>query len=353
MPVNPMAEPRPTPLARNRALPESHRHFLAIGVCGLCALIGSWGGGFLPLATFIAGWTALSLGAVALVMMTGRWRGGQAQRFMLTVVAAGAGVEALALLAWLLDERYMTLAVVLAAAAAIAEAIARRPQPQDEQDISKNPKVKSALARLGESSVPAGIPVEQIASDPPRPPRAGCYVPWGTPGRIVINPAALDDLSEVELAAALAHERAHLLGDHDTKLRLTIAAMRWLTMFIPAAVGLYLHLGSGWLGQVPATIATVLLWGVCTALFWPVPAMVARRQERQASLDALRAVGDAAAWKSALKKLAGLDPSAPAPQERAGLMDPYPTLSETLELENRASGFSAGPSGTRSTAGGA
>jgi Zn-dependent protease with chaperone function len=136
---------------------------------------------------------------VARVMNVGRGTPGP-QRLMawtmgLRLVALAAGLVLLLLLCWIL----------VAAFAAVLRA--RRRQ-----------RILLSLLAHGDPKVPGALVVDH--------PAATAYCVPGLRSRIVISAGALDLLDQAELAAVLAHERAHLRARHDLVLLPFAALLR-------------------------------------------------------------------------------------------------------------------------------
>lgn len=117
----------------------------------------------------------------------------------LRLLAVAAGVVLLLLLCW----------VLVAAFAAVVRA--RRRQ-----------RMLLSLLAHGDPKVPGALVVDH--------PAATAYCVPGLRSRIVISAGALDLLDQAELAAVLAHERAHLRARHDLVLlpfTALLRAFRW------------------------------------------------------------------------------------------------------------------------------
>jgi beta-lactamase regulating signal transducer with metallopeptidase domain len=114
-------------------------------------------------------------------------------------VSLGAGIVLLLLLCW----------VLLAAFAAVFRSRQRQ-------------RVLLSLLARGDPKVPGALVVDH--------PAAAAYCVPGLKSAIVISAGALDLLDQAELAAVLAHERAHLRERHDLVLlpfTALLSAFRW------------------------------------------------------------------------------------------------------------------------------
>lgn len=128
--------------------------------------------------------------------------GAQGLLAALRLLALGAGLVLLLLLCW----------VLVAASAAVVRA--RRRQ-----------RVLLSLLAHGDPKVPGALVVDH--------PAAAAYCVPGLRSAIVISAGALDLLDQAELAAVLAHERAHLRERHDLVLlpfTALLRAFRWSTV---------------------------------------------------------------------------------------------------------------------------
>jgi len=138
-------------------------------------------------------------GAVALASRVLQGRRVAAGILGLRVLALTAGLVLLLLLCWIL----------VAASAAVLRA--RRRQ-----------RVLLSLLAHGDPKVPGALVVDH--------PAATAYCVPGLRSRIVVSAGALDLLDQAELAAVLAHERAHLRERHDLVLlpfTALLRAFRW------------------------------------------------------------------------------------------------------------------------------
>jgi len=148
--------------------------------------------------------TGVAAGAVAAASRLVRGSGDTALRAwsLLTAVRAvslGAGIVLLLLLCW----------VLLAAFAAVFRSRQRQ-------------RVLLSLLAHGDPKVPGALVVDH--------PAAAAYCVPGLKSAIVISAGALDLLDQAELAAVLAHERAHLRERHDLVLlpfTALLSAFRW------------------------------------------------------------------------------------------------------------------------------
>jgi Zn-dependent protease with chaperone function len=136
----------------------------------------------------------------------------------LRLLALAAGVVLLLLLCWIL----------VAAFAAVARA--RRRQ-----------RILLSLLAHGDPKVPGALVVDHPAA------AAYCVPGLRSSSRIVISAGALDLLDQAELAAVIAHERAHLRERHDLVLLPFIAllrAFRWSAVAREAHAAVVLRVGA-------------------------------------------------------------------------------------------------------------
>jgi Zn-dependent protease with chaperone function len=152
----------------------------------------------------------------ALALATDALRGRGPQGYGLRLLALAAGLVLLLVLCWIL----------LAAFAAVVRA--RRRQ-----------RVLLSLLAHGDPKVPGALVVDH--------PAAAAYCVPGLRPEIVISAGTLDLLDSAELAAVLAHERAHLRERHDLVLlpfTALLRAFRWtgVAREANAAVGLLVEM---------------------------------------------------------------------------------------------------------------
>jgi len=117
-----------------------------------------------------------------------------------------------------------TLAVITVVAALAAAAVAWR-YGRRVQQVQRQTRAHAEVARITGRRLP-GV-TATVVLDAPQP---AAYCVAGRPGMIVLTSGALALLEPAQLAAVLAHERAHLAGRH----HLLIALTRGLAAVFPA-----------------------------------------------------------------------------------------------------------------------
>jgi Zn-dependent protease with chaperone function len=118
----------------------------------------------------------------------------------------------------------LTLAVITVVAALAAAAVAWR-YGRRVQQVQRQTRAHAEVARITGRRLP-GV-TAAVVLDAPQP---AAYCVAGRPGMIVLTSGALALLEPAQLAAVLAHERAHLAGRH----HLLIALTRGLAAVFPA-----------------------------------------------------------------------------------------------------------------------
>jgi Zn-dependent protease with chaperone function len=181
------------------------------------------------------GWGLAAVGALAALGAAGARSGVAGGTFSLIsrVLNIGNGVKLRRLLAWTMGLRLLALAaglvlflvlcwILVAAFAAVLRA--RRRQ-----------RMLLSLIAHGDPKVPGALVVDH--------PAATAYCVPGLRSRIVISAGALDLLDQAELAAVLAHERAHVRERHDLVLlpfAALLRAFRWSAVARQAAAAVSL-----------------------------------------------------------------------------------------------------------------
>jgi Zn-dependent protease with chaperone function len=128
---------------------------------------------------------------------TWSWQLGSSTRAAIQLLCLISGIALLGLLCWIL----------LAATAAVVRARQRQ-------------RILLSLLAHGDPKVPGALVVDHPAA------AAYCVPGLRSSSRIVISAGALDLLDQAELAAVIAHERAHLRERHDLVLLPFIALLR-------------------------------------------------------------------------------------------------------------------------------
>jgi Zn-dependent protease with chaperone function len=181
------------------------------------------------------GWGLAAVGALAALGAADARSGVAGGSFALIsrVLHIGNGAKLRRLLAWTMGLRLLALTagmllllllcwILVAAFAAVVRA--RRRQ-----------RVLLSLLAHGDPKVPGALVVDH--------PAATAYCVPGLRSRIVISAGALDLLDQAELAAVLAHERAHLRERHDLVLlpfAALLRAFRWSAVARQAAAAVSL-----------------------------------------------------------------------------------------------------------------
>lgn len=175
--------------------------------------------------------------------------------------------------------------------------------------------MRDRILRLCES---AGLTIEGIftfnLSKNTRKANAG-FTGLGKSKRIILGDTLIREFTEDEIETVFAHELGHYRYRHITIGILVGTLSTFIGLFITAQLHAWSLVRLGFssltdLGALPLLAIWLSLFGLCTA---PLGNFLSRRHERQADAYAVERTGNAAAFSSALRKLAETNLADPEP----------------------------------------